>query len=233
METTFVYYVLDEPFRDPDAADALLDRLEADEEITYILNDVDEHRENFKAEGTTKVGFVSDRLNLHVGKHDGNGPHERVEEPIADYPLFFVTDDTVNYEHAGEFAGSDAQQNTEWLVDDVVDWYEWLVDHGVDVKYVFGDGGNRRLTLAHDGPRFTEYQIENDRVGEIFWLQIFPPAMVETIGVDQLTSAPAYRVEELADGGYLLLQRPNPWFDSPANDEYGFDGLLVHLRNLD
>lgn len=226
METAFVYFVLAEPLRDPSVVDALFDRVEADEEITYILNDVDEHRENFKSEGTAKFSFLSDRLDLELGKHDGTDTHDRIPDPLSEYPLFFIHDDNVNYEHSGEFDGSDAQDNAEHLVDAAVDWYEWLVDQGVDVKYGFGDGGNRRETVKRDGVTFSEYHIVADRPGDIYWLQIFPAAMVETVGERTVDDAPAYRVESVADGGRLVLGRPSPWFDSPANEEHRNSGEL-------
>lgn len=233
METAFVYFVLAEPLRDPEIVDALFEAVRDHEKFVMAAGDLDDHCERFKTEDTAEFGYIAEGGGFDLGLHDGTTTDEKVLDPIADYPLFYIQNSNKKYEHGGEFDGSDAQDNTEALIDETVRWYEWLVDHGVGVKYVFGDGGNRRLTLAHDGPKFTEYQIETDRVGEVYWLQILPPATVENHGRETVASAPFYRVEELADGGYLLLQRPNPWFDSPANEEYGFDELLAHLRTGD
>ena len=47
-----------------------------------------------------------------------------------------------------------------------------------------------------------------DKVYEVFWLNIFGPKLVETVGRERMLSTPAHRVEELSNGSVLLVTWP-------------------------
>ncbi|MCU4802307.1 hypothetical protein OB920_18175 [Halobacteria archaeon HArc-gm2] len=51
------------------------------------------------------------------------------------------------------------------------------------------------------------------------WLDLFPPKEVEAIGRNRLLSAPAPHVEELADGGILLISKHPVTIDPATIDE--------------
>ncbi|HEX5753740.1 MAG TPA: hypothetical protein VFZ09_46560 [Archangium sp.] len=47
-----------------------------------------------------------------------------------------------------------------------------------------------------------------DKVYEVFWLNLFSPKLVETVGRERMLSTPAHRVEELPNGSVLLVTWP-------------------------
>jgi hypothetical protein len=64
-----------------------------------------------------------------------------------------------------------------------------------------------------DSPRFgrdkeTWYRDGFDKVYEVFWLNVFSPKLVQSIGRERVLSTPAWRVEELPNGCVLLVTRP-------------------------
>ncbi|RJS13620.1 hypothetical protein DRW03_35980 [Corallococcus sp. H22C18031201] len=49
-----------------------------------------------------------------------------------------------------------------------------------------------------------------DKVYELFWLNIFGPKLVESVGRERMLSTPAHLVEELPNGSVLLVLWPTP-----------------------
>ncbi|QRO01755.1 hypothetical protein JRI60_23375 [Archangium violaceum] len=47
-----------------------------------------------------------------------------------------------------------------------------------------------------------------DKIYEMFWLNVFGPKLVETVGRERMLSTPAHRVEELPNGSVLLVTWP-------------------------
>jgi hypothetical protein len=47
-----------------------------------------------------------------------------------------------------------------------------------------------------------------DKIYEVFWLNVFGPKLVETVGRERMLSTPAHRVEELPNGSILLVTWP-------------------------
>jgi hypothetical protein len=47
-----------------------------------------------------------------------------------------------------------------------------------------------------------------DKIYEVFWLNVFGPKRVETVGRERMLSTPAWRVEELPNGSVLLVTWP-------------------------
>ncbi|PTL77859.1 hypothetical protein [Vitiosangium sp. GDMCC 1.1324] len=47
-----------------------------------------------------------------------------------------------------------------------------------------------------------------DKIYEVFWLNVFGPKLVESVGRERMLSTPAWRVEELPNGSVLLVTRP-------------------------
>jgi hypothetical protein len=56
--------------------------------------------------------------------------------------------------------------------------------------------------------RETSYRDGFDKVYEVSWLNVFGPKLVETVGRERMLSTPAWRVEELPNGGVLLVTWP-------------------------
>jgi hypothetical protein len=47
-----------------------------------------------------------------------------------------------------------------------------------------------------------------DKIYEVFWLNVFGPKLVETVGRERMLSTPAHRVEQLPNGSVLLVTWP-------------------------
>ena len=47
-----------------------------------------------------------------------------------------------------------------------------------------------------------------DKIYEVFWLNVFGPRLVETVGRERMLSTPGFRVEELPSGAVLLVTAP-------------------------
>ncbi|WP_309896864.1 hypothetical protein [Archangium sp.] len=47
-----------------------------------------------------------------------------------------------------------------------------------------------------------------DKIYEVFWLNVFGPKLVESVGRERMLSTPAWRVEELPNGSVLLVTWP-------------------------
>jgi len=54
----------------------------------------------------------------------------------------------------------------------------------------------------------TQYRNRFDKIYEVFWLNVFGPKLVETVGRERILSTPAHRVEELPNGSVLLVTWP-------------------------
>lgn len=61
-------------------------------------------------------------------------------------------------------------------------------------------------------PKLMKEYLKNSTIKNIFWFNIFPPKLVEKIGREKLLSAPAWLIEELADGGIMLILTQHPFF---------------------
>jgi hypothetical protein len=57
-------------------------------------------------------------------------------------------------------------------------------------------------------------QVRGGKLPELFWLNVFPPTLVEQIGSDRVRTAPAWKVVELQSGHVLLVVTDNPVFPS-------------------
>jgi len=54
----------------------------------------------------------------------------------------------------------------------------------------------------------TEYRDRFDKIYEVFWLNVFGPKLVESVGRERMLSTPAHRVEALPNGSILLVTWP-------------------------
>ncbi|HZI14258.1 MAG TPA: hypothetical protein VE153_28070 [Myxococcus sp.] len=69
-----------------------------------------------------------------------------------------------------------------------------------------------------------------DKVYEVFWLNVFGPALVETVGRERMLSTPAHRVEALPDGSILLVAWPTAADFASEEARVAQARALVHLR---
>ncbi|MFB6200759.1 MAG: hypothetical protein ABEI98_01995 [Halorhabdus sp.] len=74
--------------------------------------------------------------------------------------------------------------------------------------YVYGMHVGQMEMVGRDvDPPVTESSLAGDRINYPSWLMAFSPAMVQEYGQEFLTRLPADHVEELGDGGVLVVGR--------------------------
>jgi hypothetical protein len=69
-----------------------------------------------------------------------------------------------------------------------------------------------------------------DRIYEVFWLNVFGPKLVETVGRERMLSTPAWRVEELPNGSILLVTWPSAADFASEEARLAQARAHVHLR---
>ncbi|HZI03551.1 MAG TPA: hypothetical protein VEZ71_05985, partial [Archangium sp.] len=86
-----------------------------------------------------------------------------------------------------------------------------------------------------DAPRFGRDQQTSirdgfDKIYEVFWLNVFGPKLVETVGRERMLSTPAHRVEELPNGSILLVTWPTAADFASEEARLAQARAHVHLR---
>ncbi|WP_224241537.1 hypothetical protein [Hyalangium gracile] len=76
----------------------------------------------------------------------------------------------------------------------------------------------------------TRFQNGFDKIYEVFWLNVFGPKLVDTVGRERMLSTPAHRVEELPNGSVLLVTWPTAADFSREEARQAQARALVHLR---
>jgi hypothetical protein len=69
-----------------------------------------------------------------------------------------------------------------------------------------------------------------DKVYAVYWLNVFGPKLVESVGRERMLSTPAYRVEELPGGAILLVTWPTAADFASEEARQAQARALVHLR---
>jgi hypothetical protein len=69
-----------------------------------------------------------------------------------------------------------------------------------------------------------------DKIYEVFWLNVFGPKLVESVGRERMLSTPAHRVEELPNGSVLLVLWPTPADFASEEARLAQARAHVHLR---
>ncbi|MGZ3461547.1 MAG: hypothetical protein ACXU86_23905 [Archangium sp.] len=69
-----------------------------------------------------------------------------------------------------------------------------------------------------------------DKVYEVFWLNVFGPKLVESVGRERMLSTPAHRVEELPNGSVLLVTWPTAADFASKEARLAQARAHVHLR---
>ncbi|HYO68580.1 MAG TPA: hypothetical protein VEU33_21110 [Archangium sp.] len=97
------------------------------------------------------------------------------------------------------------------------------VAHSVADRALAGapDFGRDERTARRDG---------FDKIYEVFWLNVFGPKLVETVGRERILSTPAHRVEELSNGSVLLVTWPTPADFASDEARRAQARAHVHLR---
>ncbi|QLH80478.1 hypothetical protein [Halosimplex pelagicum] len=101
----------------------------------------------------------------------------------------------------------DAIERIDTLYTFLADLYEVLVALDRAPVYVYGLQPIEydKATNPDHVNGITAEQLRSGEILGIYWCQIFPPRLVEQLGAEQLLSVPAFRSEQLSDGGILLV----------------------------
>lgn len=152
---------------------------------------------------------------------DNSGPERWT---VPDLPHIEIRYDREPFNDA---VGDDRQ--LEAIADDLINLVTYIYTvSDLRPEFVYGVTGLHQTLLAGNEvplPVTAESLAEN-RIGYATWLMLFPPAMVETYGRETLLEAPAWHVEELDDGGILLVSTPNPTYPGETaaiDDHLGID----------
>ncbi|HYO71819.1 MAG TPA: hypothetical protein VEU33_37655 [Archangium sp.] len=76
----------------------------------------------------------------------------------------------------------------------------------------------------------TLYRDGFDKLYAVWWLNVFGPKLVETVGRERMLSTPAHRVEELPNGSILLVTWPTAADFASDAARLAQARALVHLR---
>lgn len=187
------YFVTNEP---DDKERRSVAKNEIESAATSVVEDGDEFE--------FKYGRIFYNVSAAEGAVDGIGtqPH-----------LTLSVDETYFRTFVDGYEKEDVLAAAEELYDLVGGLYEHLVKHGHVVRYVCGLGPGEVMSARQTGTDFSVENAENGDVGEFFWLQIFPPDLVEQFGRETVLSIPAWQVRELADGAVQFGLGPVPTYD--------------------
>lgn len=110
----------------------------------------------------------------------------------------------------------EAAARIDEVYDLLADLYEFFIGIGRSPLYVYGLTGEdeRRIDDSGYSVSLDADAIEGDELPGIYWCQIIPPAIVDTVGEEQLLSAPGHRVERLSDGAVMLVLHRYPVSDT-------------------
>ncbi|MFC7047156.1 hypothetical protein ACFQH6_18715 [Halobacteriaceae archaeon GCM10025711] len=81
-----------------------------------------------------------------------------------------------------------------------------LAAEATDPDYGYGTVG----TEVDPAKIPTPDHLAEGRISHVFWLNVWPEAVVDRLGRERVLSAPAWRVRELATGGVLVVAADNP-----------------------
>lgn len=143
-----------------------------------------------------------------IGEADGPGEHEGARTlPHATFRI----QDSHFYPDTDEDEAA-VVERSEDLVSLVTRIYGGLAAHGMGPAYVYGALPGTEGALRDPASDVTVSAAEVTRgvPSEVFWLQIYPPRMVERLGERRLLSAPGWHTARLADGGVMVVVYETP-----------------------
>lgn len=144
---------------------------------------------------------------------------------VPDLPRLVFNVENVEFAHSS-LSLEETQHRIDDLIEFIVHCYERSCAIGAPPRYVFG-ASPTHVEKLREGSDFLRTTTEGVRAGELeelYWLQLLPARMVEDVGRELLESAPAPRVETLADGAVLLVAH-----EDPLRFAGGYVDVLEHL----
>lgn len=205
VDTVEVYYLYEEGF----GVDAQVEVYEAASnlegfEITQTPGSPADVREKLAAGNDSLVSCKYESLHLTFGLDPE--PREFFGLPAASMHF-----ESMEFEE-DPYTPAEVSEHVEDALELVARVYGASLDAGHRPVYVAGGDPTHVDHVRRQSGflRTTREGVLAGEMEELYWLQILPPATVETVGREKLESAPAYRVEELPDGAVLLVAYGNP-----------------------
>lgn len=227
MSGPTVYFVLDTPLPDS-GVDQFVDGWSATQ-LVSIDREPASVKRNLKRDGDRSVSCTFDDVVVDIRAYDGGQSYD-VPDGVAGLSFVSISADRLQFDPDDP----DSRDNVESYLDATVALYELLVEIGHDTIYGFGVGPGEKERLAGNfadtpAPSFTVEKIHRLALPELYWIQIFPEEMAESIGRQKFETAPVWRTVELTGGGVLLVRWPNPHSDATVCDGYYDQPLAEHL----
>jgi hypothetical protein len=154
MDTTKAFFVL------PGApSETFLENLFdwwGNDDGTRMAGDRQELLERFRERPGDFFSGAYRGLTVEVGVHDGSGAADGIPAALDDYPLVTVgTETSTQFEHDGQFRGSEAAANVERLLELVRRLYAFCCTEDNDPEYVVGFDPGSLQALYDRGVEFT------------------------------------------------------------------------------
>lgn len=176
--------------------------------------DLDEVKRMFDEYGNGVVYLSCGELTIRVA-------YNMDESHVPSSPVYTIGVNAVAFlpDEENEIFETDVEDRITNVIDLVKESYLRL-----QPVYVYGYGATPDYSYVSASVREA---IENGDLPELYWLAVFPPALVSHIGRDRLLSAPAWKTELLEDGAVIVVVYQNPRI---PGDQYHPGEVENHLR---
>lgn len=170
----------------------------------------------------TRIGFTYEDIQFTLRVNPAT-------DTVPDVPRILLRIDELYFRpREGLNTTADVIDHSSQLTELAVELYEYLVACGRTPAYVWGlgPGDVEVLTTPGSPEEITAASIRDGRVTFIAWSQILPPDVVANLGREALLRAPAFRTEQLSDGGVLLVVDTSP---TMIESNYEPEAVASHL----
>lgn len=146
---------------------------------------------------------------LHLSPAFDDGP-----EGLPALPHLRFNIEAAEFDHA-TLSAAESTERVQTAVEFAARLYDCSRTAGHPPLYLFGASPTHvaKLRAASDFVRTTTAGVQAGEVEELFWLQVFPPRMLDDAFRDRLATTPAVSHRSLDDGAVLLVahERPTEW----------------------
>ena len=107
----------------------------------------------------------------------------------------------------------------------------WAMHYPISYAMAHGNADNQLSDFPTFGRDSETWQRDGfDKIYEVYWLNIFGPRLVQSVGRERMLSTPAWRVEELPHGAVLVVTGPTAADFASEEARQAQARALVHLR---
>lgn len=151
--------------------------------------------EDLKHASSASVDIQKDGLQVYIAKNSS-------DPWVESHPHIELWTQAINFQYYQRAkTKNDALEN--------VDTYLTAIKSAVgvlDPTYGFGTWPDE--TDPDDVP--SQEELDEGQIKNVFWLNIFPRDLIDSLGVESVEDIPAYKIEDLPGGLILVLATDNP-----------------------